>query len=180
MLAHGDTGPETQICCPILVRGLRHSCSSGKPVNIKHKREEKNSMFVQITVCKRRLAILLWCLGFRKEFKKNRSNYTRDTVFLPCPVEVVHPAKQGDTYVMPLSEHTGSHSDVEQEQFWLHWDIRERSSLDVSGVLGRNSEIGDCFQIWNTVAIYSGWEPMFTYNSGSQLCFQPIGCIRNR
>ncbi len=47
----------------------------------------------------------------------DRSNYT---VFLPCPVEVVHPAKQGDMYVMPLSEQTGSHSDVEQEQSWLH------------------------------------------------------------
>ncbi len=38
------------------------------------------------------------------------------TVFFPEPAELVQPARQGETYVMPFSPQTGSHSLAEQEQ----------------------------------------------------------------
>lgn len=38
------------------------------------------------------------------------------TVFCPEPEELVQPARQGETYVMPFSPQTGSQSLTEQEQ----------------------------------------------------------------
>jgi hypothetical protein len=57
------------------------------------------------------------------------------TVFLPYPVELEHPARQGEVYVMPLSEHTGSHSPAKQEQSLLHSDHR-LPLYTTPGVLG--------------------------------------------
>lgn len=57
------------------------------------------------------------------------------TVFLSCPVELVHPARHGDMYVIPSSEHTGSHVAAEHEQFWLHCENSICSSYEIWGVL---------------------------------------------
>lgn len=42
------------------------------------------------------------------------------TVFFPCPTEAVHPARHAETYVSPLSPHTGSHALEAHLQSELH------------------------------------------------------------
>ncbi len=49
------------------------------------------------------------------------------TIFLPEPAEEAHPAKQGDTYVIPFPPHTGSHSLLEHKQPELQSERREGS-----------------------------------------------------
>lgn len=55
---------------------------------------------------------------------------------LPLPVEVWQPARQGEAYVIPLAEHTGSQCLTEQEHPMLHCDSKVWWSYDTWGALG--------------------------------------------
>lgn len=52
------------------------------------------------------------------------------TMFFPEPEAEVHPAKHGDTYVIPFSPHTGSQPLLEQKQPELQSEKRDSSWWD--------------------------------------------------
>lgn len=57
------------------------------------------------------------------------------TISLPLPVEVWQPARQGEAYVIPLAEQTGSQCLTEQEHPMLHCDSKVWWSYDTWGAL---------------------------------------------
>lgn len=66
-------------------------------------------------------------------FKEEINN--RLTISLPLPVEVWQPARQGEAYVIPLAEHTGSQCLTEQEHPMLHCDSKVWWLYDTWGAL---------------------------------------------
>lgn len=68
------------------------------------------------------------------QFQEEIINH-RLTISLPLPVEVWQPARQGEAYVIPLAEHTGSQCLTEQEHPMLHCDSKVWWSYDTWGAL---------------------------------------------